>query len=140
MTPLNKEQRQSIIERLNFMEVELSDLEKKYKLLTWQEYSTVRDVRRNVERIIENLANAVIDISKIYLAGEQIEMPGTYQEIVLKLGETGLISDKLASDLSQLTKARNVLAHQYLDLKWELIKNTIKTAPAAIKALIRKLG
>ena len=139
MNPLNKDQKQGIIERINFMKVELADLVEKYQSVDWQIYSEDREKRRNIERIIENLANASIDISKILLAGETVEIPGTYQEIILKLGELSIINKELASKIATLAKARNVLAHQYLDFKWNLLKSLIKESPAFLNEFINSL-
>lgn len=139
MNPLNSDQKQSILERINFIQVELNDLDD-CKNITWQLYSKNREARRNVERIIENLANASIDICKIILAGETIEIPGTYQEIILRLGEQDIIDKNLASKIATLAKARNILAHQYLDLKWDLIKDLIKETPLFIPAFIKSLN
>ncbi|OGC13447.1 hypothetical protein A3J90_03635 [candidate division WOR-1 bacterium RIFOXYC2_FULL_37_10] len=139
MTPLNSDQKQSVIERVSFMQVELSDLAK-YKNIDWPTYSNERETRRNVERIIENIANSVIDVCKITLAGETTEIPGTYQDIVLKLGEIKIISKDLVSQLASLTKARNVLAHQYLDIKWDLIKDLVKQMPIFIPEFIKALN
>lgn len=50
-------------ERVHFCRTELSDLAE-YHDLTWANYQTDRKNRRNVERIIENVCNAIIDISK----------------------------------------------------------------------------
>ena len=140
MNPLNKEQKQSIIERVNFMQVELDDLVNKCQDVNWEIYSKDREKRRNVERIIENLANASIDISKILLSGETVEIPGTYQDIILKLGEASIIKKELASKIAILAKARNVLAHQYLDLKWNLIEPLIKESPIFLKEFIKSLN
>lgn len=139
MTPLNKDQKQNIIERINFMKVELSDLTTQYQNVDWQTYSNNREIRRNVERIIENLANASIDIAKILLAGETVEIPGTYQEIIIKLGEVNFISKDLAGKIASLAKARNFLAHQYLDLKWDLIKPILKECPVYLNEFINNL-
>ena len=138
MTPLNSDQRQNILERISFMQVELGDLVK-YQDIDWNVYSNNRETRRNVERIIENLANASIDICKITLASETVEIPGTYQEIILKLGELGIIDKGLSSKLALLAKARNVLAHQYLDIKWDLIKDLLKQSPQFISDFIKAL-
>lgn len=139
MTPLKKEQRQGIIERINFIKVELLDLVDKYQDTDWTMYSQNREVRRNIERIIENMANACIDIAKILLAGETIEIPGTYQEIILKLGELSIVSRELAGKIAALAKARNVLSHQYLDYKWDLISPLIKEVPVFLNEFINSL-
>ena len=132
MTPLKIEQKESIATRLAFIETELSDFEK-LKDTSWLTYQNSRDLRRNVERICENLANACIDIGKIILAGESIEMPESYRDVIRKLGEAKIIPQKLSDDLSDLIIIRNILAHQYLDLKWDKIKSFLEKGSQIIK-------
>src|SRR3989338_8782935 len=132
MTPLKIEQKESIATRLAFIETELSDFEK-LKDTSWLTYQNSRDLRRNVERICENLANACIDIGKIILAGESIEMPESYRDVIRKLGGAKIIPQKLSDDLSDLIIIRNILAHQYLDLKWDKIKSFLEKGSQIIK-------
>jgi len=135
MTPLNHEQKHNIVERIQFIQLELEDF-LNYSHLDWQTYQQNRDTRRNVERMIENIANASIDICKIILAGESVTIPSTYQEIILKLSEIGMMSDELTKKLALIAKSRNVLAHQYLDLRWDLIKTLLKEIPQTIPKFI----
>lgn len=136
MTPLNLEQKQSIIRRLSFIEVELADLEA-YWNLDYATYQAERTTRRNVERIIENLLNAALDIAKIILAGENVEVPSTYREVFLHLGKAGVIDPTLAAGLGEAIRIRNVLAHQYLDIKWETIKKFLTEGAGLIRAFVR---
>jgi len=135
MTPLNTIQKTSIIKRIDFIETELKDLDE-YRNLDFATYSKNRKVRRDVERIIENIVNAVIDIGKIILAGEEIALPDTYREIFIKLGDSGLIDARLAAGLSGLARLRNILAHQYLDIKWEMIKDFIAQGGKEVKLFL----
>ena len=135
MTPLNTIQKTSIIKRIDFIETELKDLDE-YRNLDFATYSKDRKVRRDVERIIENIVNAVIDIGKIILAGEEIALPDTYREIFIKLGDSGLIDARLAAGLSGLARLRNILAHQYLDIKWEMIKDFIAQGGKEVKLFL----
>jgi uncharacterized protein YutE (UPF0331/DUF86 family) len=122
MNPINNTQRTSIVKRIDFVETELEDLDD-YKKLDFENYSQNRKTRRDVERLVENIANASIDIGKIILAGEDVELPETYKDIFIKLSEIRMIDKKLSEGLSDLVRLRNILAHQYLDIKWEMIKN-----------------
>jgi uncharacterized protein YutE (UPF0331/DUF86 family) len=122
MNPINNTQRTSIVKRIDFVETELKDLDD-YKNLDFENYSQNRKTRRDVERLVENIANASIDIGKIILAGEDVELPETYKDIFIKLSEIRMIDKKLSEGLSDLVRLRNILAHQYLDIKWEMIKN-----------------
>ncbi|EGD52314.1 Uncharacterized conserved protein YutE, UPF0331/DUF86 family [Thermoanaerobacter thermohydrosulfuricus] len=112
----------NVIKRIEFIQIELEDL-KAHKELSFQEYNANRIVRRNVERMIENIANALIDISKILIANENVEIPDSYREIILKLGEIKVIDIELAKSIAEIARLRNVLAHQYLDIKWSYIRN-----------------
>jgi len=107
MNPLNDMQRTSIVKRIDFIEIELKDLES-YQKLDFETYSQDRKTRRDVEIIVENIANASIDIGKIVLAGEDIELPETYKEILIKLAQTGVISKELGESLSDLVRLRNI--------------------------------
>ena len=122
MNPINNTQRTSIVKRIDFVETELEDLDD-YKKLDFENYSQNRKTRRDVERLVENIANVSIDIGKIILAGEDVELPETYKDIFIKLSEIRMIDKKLSEGLSDLVRLKNILAHQYLDIKWEMIKN-----------------
>jgi uncharacterized protein YutE (UPF0331/DUF86 family) len=135
MNPLNNLQKTSIVKRIDFLEIELKDLEA-YKKLDFETYSRDRKVRRDVERILENVANASIDIGKIILAGEDIDLPDTYKEIFIKLEQAGVISKDLSISLSDLARLRNILAHQYLDLKWEMVKDFIARGKENVKTFL----
>ena len=124
MTPLNEIQKMSIAKRIDFIELELKDLEE-YGGLDFDTYSQNRKTRRDVERISENIANASIDIGKVVLAGEDIELPETYKDIFKKLVQIKIVSEDLGESLSNLARLRNILAHQYLDIKWAMIRDFI---------------
>ncbi|MCP2239626.1 type VII toxin-antitoxin system HepT family RNase toxin [Thermoanaerobacterium thermosaccharolyticum] len=121
---LNESDKINILKRIDFIQIELNDLDE-YKKLTYEEYDTDRIVRRNVERIIENISNALIDISKIIIVNENIDIPNSYREIILKLGEIKTIDEELAKSIAEIARLRNVLAHQYLDIKWSYVKTFI---------------
>ncbi len=112
MILLNEIQKISIVRRIDFIEIELQDLEE-YEGLDFDTYSKNRKVRREVERISENIANAVIDIGKIILAGQDVELPESYRDIFKKLFQLHIIDEELAESLSDLVRLRNILSHQY---------------------------
>ncbi len=139
MTPLEKSQQESIIRRIAFIEIEMADLEEN-RDLDFVTYQRDRFKRRNVERIAENIVNAVIDIGKIVLAGKKVDIPGTYRELFTCLSEKGFLSGDLAETIGELSRTRNVLAHQYLDLKWEKISYFINKAPCIINEFIKSIS
>ena len=49
---------------------------------------------------------------------------------MLREGGNLLISDEFGALLSEYAALRNILAHQYLDLRWEKIHGFLLSAPA----------
>ena len=131
MTPLEPVQREGIMRRLAFIDQEMGDLAA-YDDLDRARYETDRAARRNVERMAENVVNAAIDVAKILGAGENLELPATYREAFLQLARAGLISEELGNELAHLARARNVLAHHYLDMKWDLIHRFLGDGRSAV--------
>lgn len=132
---LEPEVRESLIRRLEFARAELEDLQPLRKI-DYFTYQKNRFQRRNVERIIENICNALVDVAKIILAQTETPVPGTYREAILVLGEQEVISLELAKELSQKMRLRNVLAHQYLDLKWEAIQDFLLTGVEQVELFL----
>jgi uncharacterized protein YutE (UPF0331/DUF86 family) len=139
LTPLKKDQKEDVARRLDFIRVQISDLGK-FGALTREVYTRDRDLQRNVERLAENIANAGIDIAKVLLVGEDAEMPNSYREIVLRLGDLGILERGLAAKMAEYAALRNILAHQYLDLRWERIRDFLDTAAAIIPDFLAAVG
>ncbi len=64
---------------------------KRYENITYEDYKSDRNTQRIIERIIENIANALIDIIKITLSEFDIPIPDTYREIILSLKEKNFL-------------------------------------------------
>lgn len=120
--PVDESVRESIIRRIEFVRAELFDFED-YRSLDSNTYNADRVARRNVERIIENVCNSVSDVSKIILSQYDTQMPESYRDVFIKLRVLGLINDQLCAQMAHVSRVRNILAHQYLDIKWEYIKD-----------------
>jgi len=135
MAPLDASQRESIIRRLEFMRVEVADLAQ-FCEMTQEEYESDRNRRRNLERLAENLVNAALDVAKIVLAGETMPIPETYREMFLQLGQIGLLESGLAGRLAELARLRNVLAHQYLDARWEMLSRLLREGEDLVRGFI----
>ena len=99
-------------------------------------YLNDRIRRRSVERWVENIVNASIDISKILLASEKKKLPDTYREVLDSLCELPGFDKGLSVKLADNTKLRNVLAHEYLDLRFEKLQSFVLSADGVYKKLI----
>jgi len=118
---MRKADNERLMRIINFMELELNDL-KRFTQIEYGEYQEDRDKRRNLERCIENVVNASLDIAKILLASQESEIPDTYRQYFMSLSSSGFIPESSASRLAEGVGLRNILAHQYLDIRWKSVK------------------
>lgn len=132
------EDKERLIRYVDFMESELSDFSK-FSNIDWKVYSEDKDLRRNLERWIENLVNCSIDIAKVILVVEERRIPQTYKEILKELGATQHFDEEFGENISQWAALRNILAHEYLDVRWNSIKKFIQSGEPVYKRLITKI-
>ena len=99
---------------------------KEYLDLSWQEYQNDDKKRKFVEHTIENIMNAVVDVSKIILSSQKKIIPNTYKEAVRQTGLISPFNQEVSDMLSNWVGLRNVIAHQYLDYRWEKIRNFLE--------------
>ena len=88
----------------------------------------MRSKRRDVERWIENIINASIDIAKIIVASENLPPPDTYKELVASIALVSGFDKERMSRLSEWVRFRNIIAHEYLDVRWASIRRFIEEA------------
>lgn len=82
---MQNEDKARLIKIIDFLEEELSDLQNKFLNVDYILFQTDRDLRRNLERCIENIVNSSIDIAKIILINEDAAVPTTYREYFYNL-------------------------------------------------------
>jgi uncharacterized protein YutE (UPF0331/DUF86 family) len=135
---LKEEFKQRLLRYIGFLEEELQDYPK-FKLLKHPDYIADRDKRRNVERWIENIINSSIDISKVILTLEGIALPDNYREIVSSISAIKELKAIDAEALSRWVRFRNIIAHEYLDLRWDSIERFIQQTEPLYKNFLEKV-
>lgn len=126
-----------LMQIIDFAKAELKDLET-YKNLDYNKYKEDKNTRRIVDRIIENVINALIDISKIIISEKKIEMPDSYAGIMEEISSVLKLNDQQKTELIQVSKLRNILAHEYMDIKFEKVKNFISNNRKAVELAMKK--
>ncbi len=141
---LSPEDRTRLLERLDFLESEMQELPD-MKEVSISEYEEDTHKRRNLERWVENILNALIDIAKITLASERKEMPKTYEAALSAFGTFVGLSSTERETLAGFARLRNLLAHQYLEILFGKIQEFIADFPKlhkkilpAVEVLLRK--
>lgn len=138
MPILSSEQREIIVRRLDFLRLEVSDIPC-FVGMTQAEYLENRDRRRSLERLAENVVNCSIDVAKILLSSRDLPIPDTYRDVVLQMGIAGFVDTAVAERLAEMTRLRNILAHQYLDIRWAGLCSFIEDAPMVMKEFTQSL-
>ena len=132
---LSPQDKERLIRIVDFLKTEKKDIDK-FKDLDQKTYERNSDIRRSAERWAENIVNASIDIAKILLASNKAKIPQTYKEVIQKLPIVLDFDEKMASGIAEFTKLRNVLAHEYLDLRFKQIKKFIDTMGSPYEYLL----
>jgi uncharacterized protein YutE (UPF0331/DUF86 family) len=134
---LKEELKQRLLKHLDFLEAEIKDYPKFMKLSA-VEYRDDSDKRRNVERWVENIINSSIDISKVILTLEERNLPDNYKDIVLSISAVKELGINSIETLSRWVKFRNIMSHEYLDIRWSTIKKFIFETEPLYRALMDK--
>ena len=117
-----------LVPHINYLEKELQFLPKYRNEVDWRIYQSVREKRLEIERWIECLVNATLDISKILITLREEEIPETSREILFKVASLVYKEEEKAETFSKLAKIRNTLANRYLDIRWQDINSFMQTA------------
>jgi uncharacterized protein YutE (UPF0331/DUF86 family) len=126
---LHQGDKSKLIPYVDYLEKELQFLSGYEREVDWKVYESQRSKRLEVERWVENLINATLDISKILLSAMGKEIPETSREVLFRIGSYIYDQEEETETFSELAKIRNTLAHRYLDLKWGDIKRFFQIAP-----------
>jgi len=125
--------RSRLLRSIDFVAEELQDVPK-FQSVTLDRYGSDRDMRRNLDRWVEMLINAALDIGKIVLSSTHLPVPQTYGQILSHLESIPHFSE-LSGRLSPLAPLRNLMAHEYLDLRFGRVRWFIETGAASVGRL-----
>ena len=125
---LAPENKARIIEYLRFLENEYEELDA-IKKITWKNYLEDGFKRKIIERWVENMAMSALDIAKVVLASEKKEAPSSYKETLRTFAILHLdLSPEEAESFGEIARLRNIVVHDYLDLKWKRISAFVAKA------------
>ncbi|MBI3599414.1 MAG: DUF86 domain-containing protein [Nitrospinae bacterium] len=134
---LEERDKERLTRHLEFFTSELKDFQK-FSEYIWNDYQFDRDKRRNIERWIENLTNSTIDIAKILLASDDFPIPQTYKEILFAFGAR-YFNEDFGKSIENWAILRNIVTHEYLDIKWNSIKAFMKESKPLLEQIYEKI-
>jgi len=133
---ISRQDEECLKKTLSFLEEQIG-LYGYFADFTEKEYSNDVHKRNDVERWVENIVNASIDIAKIIVASQKKPIPDTYKDTMKQAIWTLNLSEDFIKKLEYWIKLRNVLAHEYLDIKWKRIADFIKNSESYFGAFIK---
>jgi len=113
---------------IDFIKVEISYL-KDFAHVDQHTYERDRDTQLRLERWIERIVIAMIDTATIIISSEKKKhLPQSYTEIVQALGWAMNMPEPKVVLMGKFAELRNLLAHEYLDLRYAKIKMFLDNA------------
>ncbi len=110
-----------ILESIRFISGELKEFDAEYSERTWKEYQEDGKLQKLMDRTVENILTALIEICGTVLTEEGIGVE-SYGDALGRCGKLFCFSEDEQEHLSRLAIQRNRLAHRYLNLRWQAIK------------------
>lgn len=132
---LTPRDREDLKRTIQFIEEQLR-LTDVYRQFTQKEFEGEPRKRNEMERWLENVMNAIIDISKVALGSQKTLIPSTYRDMVTRAARDFGLPQDFSGKFESWVKIRNELAHEYLDIKWRRISEFAETSGAPIAQFV----
>lgn len=110
-----------IMETIAFITKEMDEFESDYSLKTWQEYQSDIKLQKLIDRTIENILTAFIEVCGTILTEENI-LAESYTDVMRKAGNFFGFGEEELETLAKLAIQRNRLAHRYLNFRWQVVR------------------
>ena len=135
MSPLGK----AIVRRK--LEVIVEDLKALEPVQHRKKEEYVKDffMRKAVERMLQELVEAAVDINVHIIAESGSPVPEDYYESFIRAGDIGILSSSLAEKLTPSAGLRNRLVHQYDSLDHAIVLDAVKMAEEFYPRYIREI-
>jgi uncharacterized protein YutE (UPF0331/DUF86 family) len=127
---------------LSVIETKISSIQKylnlleRYKNLSQSEIEQNPDLKGAVERYLYLAVQATLDLGEAIIAFREFRRPGTYTDIFYILHEEKLITADLSEKLVNMTKFRNVIAHDYEKVDFKIVYDALKNRLTDIEEFI----
>ena len=118
-----------IIESLQFIAGELREFDQEYAFKTWEDYQSDKKAQKLIDRTIENILTALIEVCGTILTQQNIAVEN-YAQVLSECAKKFSFSVQEQEALSKLALQRNRLARRYLNFRWQAVAMFKRTAPS----------
>jgi len=127
-----------IRESLQFTAGEMKEFEEEYSSKNLQDYQQDKKLQKLMDRTVENILTALIEICGTILTQESMAIEN-YAQILKECSNFLEFSEREQERLAKLAIQRNRLAHRYLNFRWQAVKMFAETMPLVSQLLKRIL-
>lgn len=127
-----------IKERLQLLKKALKELQK-IKKLSKKDFLESVQTQWSAERGLQIVCEAVFDIGNHILVGKFDETTTNYQSIITLLSKRGVISKGLSNKFERLGGFRNLLVHDYAEIKTEEVYEKLQTRLEDFDLFVREI-
>jgi len=110
-----------IVDSIRYLSEEMREFQEDYADRSWLDYQKEKKLQKLIDRTVENILTALIEISGAFLTSEGIAADSYGDALKKAAGLLGL-SETEQSDLAGLSLLRNRLAHRYLNFRWQTVR------------------
>jgi len=125
-----------IADSLQFIATEIKEFEQDYIFKSWKDYKKDRKLQKLMDRTVENIFTALIEICGTILTQEGIPAD-SYAQVLSECAQRLGFSEEEQEMLAKVAMQRNRLAHRYLNFRWQAINMFIKNKSLILKLLIK---
>jgi uncharacterized protein YutE (UPF0331/DUF86 family) len=116
------------------------DILERYKDISQKEIVEDIDKKGAVERYLYLVTQATIDLSEAVIAYKNLRKPSTMSESFRILQEEGIISSDLTAQMVGMTGFRNVIAHDYETLNYDIVYDVLQNRLKHIEDFLQKIS
>jgi len=121
---------------LQFIATEIKEFEQDYILKNWKDYEKDRKLQKLMDRTVENIFTALIEICGTILTQEGISAE-SYAQVLSQCAQRLGLTEEEQETLAKIAIQRNRLAHRYLNFRWQAINMFIKNKSLILKLLTK---
>lgn len=112
---------------------------KRYQEMNFSEIANDVDKRGAVERYLYLVSQATIDLADAMVSYKKLRKPLTMGETFHILQAENLIDDELADKMIKMTGFRNVIAHDYDKVNYEIVENVLRNGLKDVEKFAKKI-
>lgn len=120
--PEFKYARGRILDSIRFISEEMKEFQEEYAPKTLREYQEDRKLQKLMDRTIENILTALIEVCGTFLTEKGMAVE-SYSDALKKSGKLLGFTEEEQESLAKLAIQRNRLAHRYLNFRWQAIQS-----------------